>query len=125
MLTPEMIEYAARDVEVLLPLYKALKAKIENADLAHVAEIEHRALPAVVWMSNAGVPVDADGWKEHAKKMEAEKASLEDELKALAPEHPDGKVWNFGSHQQVRKAAKVLGVDPPDTRDETLALYAD
>jgi DNA polymerase-1 len=52
-LTPEMIEYAARDVEVLLPLHEVLKAKIVEADLTYVAEIEHRALPAVVWMSSA------------------------------------------------------------------------
>src|SRR5215218_801050 len=32
-LTPEMIEYAARDVEILLPLYDVLKAKIEEAGL--------------------------------------------------------------------------------------------
>jgi hypothetical protein len=123
-LTPEMIEYAAKDVEVLLPLYDVLKAKIEEAGLTYVAEIEHRALPAVVWMSSAGVPIDADGWKEHARETEADAACLKDELDALAPEHPDGKEWNFGSPQQVRKAAKALGVDLPDTRDETLALYA-
>jgi len=46
-LTPEMIEYAAKDVEVLLPLYEVLKAKIREADLTYVAEIEHRTLPAV------------------------------------------------------------------------------
>jgi ribonuclease D len=67
-LTPEMIEYAARDVEVLLPLYEILKAKIEEAGLTHAAEIEHRALPAVVWMSSAGVPVDADGWREQPER---------------------------------------------------------
>jgi len=123
-LTPEMIEYAAKDVEVLLPLYEALKAKIEEAGLAYVAEIEHRALPAVVWMSSVGVPVDADGWREHARKAEADTVRLKDELNALAPEHPEGKLWNIGSHQQVRKAAKLFGVDLPDTKDETLALYA-
>src|SRR3712207_1962241 len=125
ILTPEMIEYAARDVEVLLPLYEVLLAKIEEAGLTYVAEIEHRALPALVWMSSAGVPVDADGWREHALKTEADAVRLKDELNALAPEHPDGKAWNFGSYQQVRKAAKLLGLDLPDTRDETLALYAD
>src|SRR5215207_597416 len=36
-LSPEMIEYAARDVEVLLPLYEVLKAKIEEAGLTYVA----------------------------------------------------------------------------------------
>jgi DNA polymerase III epsilon subunit-like protein len=60
-LAPDMIEYAARDVEVLLPLCEVLKAKIEEADLTYVAEIEHRTLPAVVWMSNAGVPIDPAG----------------------------------------------------------------
>jgi DNA polymerase I len=122
-ITSEMIEYAARDVEVLLPLYEVLKARIVEADLTDVAEIEHRALPAVVWMSNAGVPIDADGWREHARNAEAEAACLKEKLNALAPEHPEGKAWNFGSHQQVRKAAKLLGVDLPDTKDETLALY--
>jgi len=123
-LTPEMVEYAAKDVEVLLPLYEALEAKIEEAGLTHVAGIEHRALPAVAWMSSARVPIDADGWKEHARKTEADAARLKDELNALAPEHPEGNGWNFGSPPQVRKAAKLLGVDLPDTRDETLALYA-
>jgi DNA polymerase-1 len=123
-LSEEMIEYAARDVEVLLPLYEVLKAKIEEEGLTYVAEIEHRALPAVVWMSCAGVPINADDWREHARKAEADAARLKAELDTLAPEHPDGKEWNFGSHQQVRKAGRLLGVDLPDTRDETLALYA-
>src|SRR5215218_10367993 len=73
-LTPEMIEYAAKDVEILIPLYEALKARIEEAGLTYVAEIEHRALPAVVWMSTAGVPIDADEWREHARKTEADAA---------------------------------------------------
>lgn len=90
-LTLEMIEYAAKDVEVLLPLYEVLKAKIEAADLTHVAEIEHRALPAVVWMSRAGVPIDADGWGEHARKTQADAARLGDELEVLAPEHPEAR----------------------------------
>src|SRR5215204_2515413 len=92
-LTPEMSEYAARDVEVLLPLYDVLIAKIGEAGLTYAAEIEHRALPGVVWMSSAGVSVDEDGWREHARKTEAEAARLKDELKVLAPEHSDGKAW--------------------------------
>jgi DNA polymerase-1 len=123
-LTPEMIEYAARDVEILIPLHEVLKAKIEEAGLTYVAEIEHRTLAAVVWMSSTGVPIDASGWREHARRIEADTERLESELKALAPEHPDGKAWNFGSPQQVRKAAKLLGADLPDTKDETLALSA-
>jgi ribonuclease D len=40
-LTPEMIKYAAKDVEGLILLYEHLKAKIEGAGLTHVAEVEH------------------------------------------------------------------------------------
>jgi DNA polymerase I len=123
-LTPEMIGYAAKDVEVLLPLYEVLTARIKEASLTYVAEIEHRALPAVVWMSGAGVPIDAEGWREHARKSVADTARLKVQLNALAPEHPEGKEWNFGSHQQVRKVAKLLSVDLPDTKDETLAFFA-
>ena len=101
-----------------------LKVKIEEAGLTYVAEIEHRILPAVVWMSGAGVPIDADGWREHARKTEADAARLEGELKASAPEHPDGKAWNWRSPHQIRRAAELLGVELPDTRDETLALHA-
>jgi DNA polymerase III epsilon subunit-like protein len=81
-LTPEMIEYAAKDVEVLLPLYKVLKAKIEEASLTYVVEIEHRTLPAVVWMSSAGVSIDADSWREHARNAEADAACLRDRLRS-------------------------------------------
>jgi DNA polymerase I len=119
-----VVDYAARDVEVLLPLYEVLKIKIEAADITYVADIEHRALPAVVWMSSAGVPVDAEGWREHARKAVADAARLGNELNALALKHPDGKAWNFDSPQQVRKTAKLLGIYLPDTRDETVALYA-
>ena len=108
-----------------LPLYEVLKAKIHEAGLTYVAEIEHRTLPPVVWMSSAGVPIDADGWREHARKSEAAAARNENELMALAPEHPDSKAWNWRSPQQIRRAAELLGVDLPDTRDETLALYAE
>jgi DNA polymerase III epsilon subunit-like protein len=75
-LTPEMVEYAAKDVEVLLPLYEVLMAKIEEASLTYVAEIEHRTLPAVVWMSGACVAIEAEGWREHARKAEARAARL-------------------------------------------------
>jgi hypothetical protein len=79
----------------------------------------------MVWMSSAGVPIDADGWGEHAKRLRQTAARLEDKLNALAPEHPDGEAYNVASPQQARKAAKLLGIDLLNTRDETRTLYAD
>jgi DNA polymerase I len=36
------------------------------------------------------------------------------------PDHPEGKEWNWNSHQQIRKAFGLLGVDLPNTKEETL-----
>jgi ribonuclease D len=58
-LTPGMLGYAARDSQVLLPLVDAFERKVEVNALARVTEIEHRVLPAIVWMSSVGVPFDA------------------------------------------------------------------
>jgi DNA polymerase-1 len=120
-LTDEMFTYAAKDAEVLLPLWEKLAAKMEDADLKRVMEIEHRALPAIVWMANAGVSFDAEGWRRYLGQVEKEKNRLGLDLKRLAPDHPEGKEWNWNSHQQIRKAFGLLGVDLPNTKEETLS----
>ncbi len=120
-LTPEMLGYAAGDSEVLLPLVDAFERRAEDDDLARVMEIEHRALPAIVWMSNAGVPFDTEGWRSRLERVEEEKDRLGLGLKELAPEHPEGKEWNWGSWQQVLQAFSLLGVKLPDTKEETIS----
>jgi DNA polymerase I len=120
-LTDEMLPYAAKDAEVLPPLQEKLAAKVEDADLRRVMEIEHRALPAMVWMANAGVPFDAEGWQRYLDQVEKEKNRLGLKLKRLASDHPEGKEWNWNSWQQVLKAFGLLGVALADTKEETLA----
>ncbi len=120
-LTPEMLGYAARDSEVLLPLTEVFEGKAEASDLTQVMEIEHRALPAIVWMGNAGVPFDTEGWREHLERVEKDKDRLGLALKEMAPKHPEGKEWNWGSWQQVLQAFGLLGVKLPDTKEETIS----
>jgi DNA polymerase I len=120
-LTEEMLTYAAKDSEVLLPLVEIFEPRLRDESLDRVMEIEHRALPALVWMSNAGVPFDAEGWQEHLKLVEAEKQQLDEKLIELAPEHPDGKEWNWNSWQQILKAFNLLGLDLPNTQEDTLS----
>jgi len=120
-LTEEMLTYAAKDAEVLPPLQEKLVAKVEDANLKRVMEIEHRALPAIVWMANTGVPFSVEGWRTHLGQVEEEKNRLGLELKTLAPDHPEGKEWNWNSHQQIRKTFDLLGIDLPNTKEETLA----
>src|SRR5918993_6078428 len=75
-LTDEMLAYAANDTKVLLPLADTLTLKAKEAELELAAEIESRALPAIAWMANAGLPVDRKGWTDHLKELEREKHVL-------------------------------------------------
>ncbi len=120
-LTPEMLSYASKDSEVLLPLARTLEAGIEGAGLQRVADIERRALPAMVRMSSAGVPFDSGGWRGRMREIEVERDRLNEELATLAPDHPEGGTWNWNSWQQLLEAFGLLGVRLPDTKEETLS----
>jgi DNA polymerase-1 len=122
-LTPEMLSYAARDAEVLLPLLETFEPRTEAAGLEKAMEIEHRALPALTLMANTGVPFDEEGWKERLKEIEEEKDRLAEKLTELAPDHPDGKGWNWNSAKQIKEAFCLLGIELPDTKQETLSGY--
>jgi ribonuclease D len=62
--TPEMLEYAAKDSQVLPPLGEALEAKVQEDDLAQILALERRVTPAMVWMAAAGVPIDGRAGKD-------------------------------------------------------------
>ena len=120
-LTPEMIEYAARDAHVLIPLHQKLLQKTEEAGLVDTLVIEQRAQPAIVWMSRSGLPFDKDQWLEIAGEAKEEAARLNERLQEMAPPHPEGKAWNWNSVPQVKQALSMLGLEAENTRDETLA----
>jgi ribonuclease D len=93
-LTPDMLLYAAEDSRVLLHLVDALEPKIREADLHKVADIECRALLAITWMANAGVPFDSEGWRSCLDYKEAALGCLKDTLDELAPDSPGSEGWN-------------------------------
>jgi len=120
-LTPEMLAYASKDAEVLLPLREALTGKVKREGLEGVADIENRARLAIVWMAHAGVPFEAKGWEEHLRGVEKVRDRLKGKLDDLAPDHPEGGQWNWNSHQQILEAFRLLGHDLPNTKEKTLA----
>lgn len=124
-LTPDQLAYAATDVDVLGPLHDALTAKVNDAGLADVADLEMRCLPAIVWLAGAGVAFDKDAWLALEAEADAEAFRLGKELDALAPPPPApdlmGGGWNWDSPQQVKEAFAAAGCPMGDTTDETLA----
>src|SRR5215208_3388297 len=120
-LSPNMLLYAAEDSRILLPLITAIESKIVDANLRKVTGIECRALPAITWMANAGVPFDSEGWRSCLDHKEAELGPLKDTLDELAPSGDKG--WNWNSPKQVIEAFSLLGVKLSDTKAETLSRY--
>jgi P4 family phage/plasmid primase-like protien len=81
-LTSRQIEYAARDARILLPLYESLTKKVAESSQHLVAEIEHAALPAVARMRLEGIPVDRQGWDEHAVDVVRRRDGLAEWMRA-------------------------------------------
>jgi DNA polymerase I len=120
-LSPNMLLYAAEDSRVLFHLVDALWSKIREANLHKVADIECRALPAITWMANAGVPFDSEGWRSCLDGKEAALGRLRAHLDELAPDPPEDTRWNWNSPKQIIEAFHLLGVKLSDTKGETLA----
>jgi DNA polymerase-1 len=124
-LTTDQLAYAADDAAVLVPLYQALRTKIDAAKLAQALEIEERALPGFVWLSGAGVPFDSAAWQALANEAAAEAEDLTQRLDDIAPVR-DGhfagaSAWDWNSPQQVKDALEAAGCVVESTEDEALA----
>ncbi|MDB5101496.1 MAG: DNA-directed polymerase [Cyanobacteria bacterium RYN_339] len=127
------LTYAARDVEVLLPLRQVLRKKLLDAGLARVAAIEFGVVGVVAAMENAGVYLDVVGWHAVLAGMKVQHEALSRELQelllptrkqlALIPEVAPG--INLNSTQQMRSALAELGIDVPDTHEGTLLQVKD
>jgi DNA polymerase I-like protein with 3'-5' exonuclease and polymerase domains len=122
-LTDAQLAYAALDVEVLPPLLEALDAKIKEAGLVEVADIEKRRLPAVVWLAQKGAALDVAAWRSLAREADEEAERLRQELGRMAPQQPGQMfdAWNWDSPQQVQQALTLAGCKVEDTTDDTLA----
>src|SRR5262249_25013508 len=124
-LTDDQLAYAALDVEVLPPLFETLTAKVKEAGLVRVAEIEQRCLPALVWMGQHGPLLDQDAWRSLARVAADEAERLREELQQAAPPRPSSAKsavgWNWNSPPQVKEALALAGCKVDNTRAETLA----
>jgi DNA polymerase I len=120
-LSPALLEYAAKDAQILLTLADVLLAKVVDAKLERVFEIERRALPAMVWMKNAGIPFDAEGWKVHLGPVRGRVQRLAEKLSELAPERPGGGTWNWRSPKQIERAFALAGINLRNTKKETVS----
>ncbi|CAN5611620.1 hypothetical protein BH24ACT21_BH24ACT21_16860 [soil metagenome] len=126
-LSGRQIEYAARDAEILLPLYERLTQALEEEKLKRVSGIEFSAVAALAEMELAGIKLDLEKWQALTETVRDRRDRAAEELDAHFPE-PDGVLpleglgprLNLNSPQQITDAFRSLGIDLPDTKVWTL-----
>ncbi len=126
-LSSRQLEYAAKDAEVLLPLYRELKKRLDEEKLSRVSRIEFGAVGPLAEMELAGIKLDVEKWKELEEVVRVRRDEAAERLEAHFPQ-PEGILpleglgprLNLNSPKQITDAFKSLGVDLPDTKVWTL-----
>jgi DNA polymerase I len=110
------IDYAAMDASILLPLYKALKKRLIDENLARVAQLEFESIESTVEMELNGIKIDIakllklkDEANVRLEKLEAE---LKEDLEA-----PD---INLNSPSQLKQKLNEMGIEINSTSKGTL-----
>jgi DNA polymerase-1 len=113
-LTDEQLAYAARDAAILLPLRETFASVLEKDGIASIAALEFSAVPAIVWMEAAGVPIDVGAWTALRDAALATLAAVDRELAETLPG------VNVDSPTQLQRGLRDLGIDIPTTQEATL-----
>lgn len=103
----------------MLPLRRALEAKLADRALTKVMQIENDLLPVIVGMELAGVPVDVAALEALAKERKRMSAEASERVRAAL--HID----NPNSPKQLLPALKAAGLNVAASNAEALAPYRD
>lgn len=112
----EQLEYAATDVEILLPLFTKQAKQLQSMDLVEIAQVEFNLVKVLVRMELRGVLIDTVEWQKVVDGAKIRCKELEDEMQRIT-----GKPqFNAKSPLQVSQAFKDLGYVLASTNRDTL-----
>ena len=120
-LTDDQLAYAARDVAHLHDLAAKLDALLTGDELAAVRDLEFALTPVVVAMEAAGMSVDADLLRSIRDRSKALARSACDDIRSAL----SMPTLNVASPEQLRDALNRVGIDLPNTNEETLKASND
>jgi DNA polymerase-1 len=125
--TKEQLEYSARDVHVLQPVYWGQIFKLQQDGLVSVSQLEFDIIPAVAMMEYHGVNMDIQYWKGLLEEAEAKMATLRKEiqhyLKPLAKQKSVFEEFceiSMDSPTQLGNALRGLGLNVESTGKDIL-----
>jgi len=105
---PTYLVYAGVDTLLTARLYPILKAKVDELNLGHLAELEHRVQRICTRMTAAGIEVDADYARDLSEDLDQERRAAERQAAMFG-------VASIGSPAQVAEALKVRGATLTET----------
>ena len=130
-LSDAQYEYAAKDAELMLPLYAKLSATLYELNLTEVAKLEFECVLPIAAMELAGMALDSDCWRRLVVNLERAHEVLSDALKReLAAGVPQLTLFgeppniNLDSPPQVMDALAHMGIKVEGTRSWQLQPLA-
>jgi DNA polymerase-1 len=132
-LTPSQLQYAASDAAIVLPLYRVLKHKLQQASLLATARTEFACIGAVVEMELNGIYLDLDRWKRLSVSLRDRQDKLQKSLQEqLKPKESDrislipelATTINLRSPTQVITALDRIGIKVKSTNAQELIPLA-
>jgi DNA polymerase I len=112
-------------------LVSVLQQALVTVGLAQVAAIECQCVPALAWLELAGLPIDAQRWRDRAKQEAYQAQALEAQLHTILAQSRNGsghlfpEALNWHSPQQVLSLLQHRGLALAKTDSETLAALTE
>lgn len=99
--SPDQLNYAARDVMVLFPIYCKQLRKLKQERLLAVAELEFKCVTAVGDLELAGCKLDVVKWRKILTDVEQKRDIVRTELMEMLPSGGAKQSSMFGSDEYV------------------------
>lgn len=120
----DQIEYSARDIDVLIPIYWAQMSQLMEDNLVRTASLEFSVVPVTASMEHVGVNFDIDTWGTAIRELDVERLQKRREVEAVFKEQglekqnslfPEFCTISIDSPSQLLAALKKLGVPLDDS----------
>lgn len=116
-LSTSQIQYAARDAQVVLPIWQKQREKLKEQSQVRTAEIDFGAVPPVAWMKNTGIGLNADAWEYQyevtKQQIQGVKEKLWDRVGIQNTLFENMPTIKLTSRPQMMDAFKRLGIVIP------------
>lgn len=124
----ELLNYSAKDVQVLLPIAERQKWELIALGLMDVANLEFDVSKVISEIELNGIHLDTGGWKKIIARNQIKKQEIEQKIRQFLEEHGfaknllDSDSINLNSTKDLMTIFKRLGVPIKSTMDYDLKV---